>query len=229
MWGARICNTIALVNVVVFLSILNHNYLQGISNWNGTYELALTDKNIQVKIGLNMDLECWDREFLDTTTIFQKHLISWPQQPPTEKALNFNMIFHDSSPKKVFSKHQNKDEFNNLDDSEVLRSDFSGPRTSAASLTSSASVTLLASTASKALFHQKNFLILIVGTSLAQKWPILAPICEMDYLKSNFLLISDTLSVGGCWGQPMLVFLKRLVLYPKIPYLSIPEPSWNQI
>ena len=25
--GARICNTIALVNVVVFLSILNHNYL----------------------------------------------------------------------------------------------------------------------------------------------------------------------------------------------------------
>ena len=50
-------------------------------------------------------------------------------------------------------KHQNKAEFKNLDDSEVLSSDFSGLKTSAASLTSSASATSTASTASKALFH----------------------------------------------------------------------------
>jgi hypothetical protein len=55
-----------------------------------------------------------------------------------------------------FSKHQNKVEFKNLDDSEVFSSDFSGLRTSAASLTSSASATSIASTASKALFHQRT-------------------------------------------------------------------------
>ena len=59
-------------------------YLQGISYWNGTYELVLTDKDMQVRFGLKMVLECWDREFLGTTTIFQKNDICWPQQPPTE-------------------------------------------------------------------------------------------------------------------------------------------------
>ena len=76
--------------------------LQGISYWNGTYELALMDKDMQVKFGLKIVLECWGREFLGTTTIFQKNNISWPQHSPTEKVLNFNMIFHDSTPKKVF-------------------------------------------------------------------------------------------------------------------------------
>ena len=107
-----------------------------------------------------------------------------------------------------FSKHQNKDEFKNLDDFEVLSSDFLSPRTSAASLTSSASTTSLASTASKALFHQKNFLILMIGSSLAPKWPIWAPFCGMDHQKSNFSLICDTFSDGGCWDQPMLLFQK---------------------
>ena len=54
----------------------------------------------------------------------------------------------------------------------------------------------------------KNFLILMVGSSLAPKWPILAPFCGMDHQKSNFSLISDTLSVRGCWGQPMSFFWK---------------------
>ena len=39
-------------------------------------------------------------------------------------------------PKNIFSKHQNKAEFKNLDDSEVLSNDFLGLRASAASLTS---------------------------------------------------------------------------------------------
>ena len=36
----------------------------------------------------------------------------------------------------------------------------------------------------------------------------------MDHQKSNFSLISDALSVGGCWGQPMLFFWK-MVMVPK--------------
>ena len=34
--------------------------------------------------------------------------LMWPQQPPTEKVLKFNMIFHDSTKKYFCSKHQNK-------------------------------------------------------------------------------------------------------------------------
>jgi hypothetical protein len=52
-----------------------------------------------------------------------------------QKVLNFNMIFHDYTI--CFSKYQNKAEFKNLDDSEVLSSDF--PDVSATSVTSTAS------------------------------------------------------------------------------------------
>ena len=41
-------------------------------------------------------------EICVSSTIFQKNYISWPQQPPTEKVLEFNMIFHDSTPQKRF-------------------------------------------------------------------------------------------------------------------------------
>ena len=37
----------------------------------------------------------------------QKSNIGWPQQPPTEKMLKFNMGFHDSVKKFFFSKHKN--------------------------------------------------------------------------------------------------------------------------
>jgi hypothetical protein len=43
-------------------------------------------------------------------TSFQKNDIGWPQQPPIEKMLRFNMIFHDSTQKNFFSKHENKAE-----------------------------------------------------------------------------------------------------------------------
>ena len=36
-----------------------------------------------------------------SSTCFQKSNIGWPQQPPTEKVLKFNMTFHDST-KKIF-------------------------------------------------------------------------------------------------------------------------------
>ena len=54
-----------------FLSTNFH--VQGVSFRNGLYELALTDIDMKVRFGLKMVLECWDREFLGTTTIFQKN------------------------------------------------------------------------------------------------------------------------------------------------------------
>ena len=48
----------------------------------------------------------------------------------------------------------------------------------------------------------------MVWSTLAPKWPIPVPFCGMDHQKSNFSLTSDTLSVGGCWGQPMSFFWK---------------------
>jgi hypothetical protein len=87
-------------------------------------------------------------------TSFQKNYIGWPQQPPTEKMPKFNMIFHDSTQKNFFSKHKNKAEFQCLDYSEVLSSDFPQLKTSAASMTS---VTSTASMASSASFHQKIY------------------------------------------------------------------------
>ena len=56
----------------------------------------------------------------------------------------------------IFSKHQNKAEFKNLDDSEVPSCDFPDLRTSAVSMTSTASTASTASMTSTASFHQKN-------------------------------------------------------------------------
>ena len=88
---------------------------------------------------------------------FEKNYISWPQQPPKEKVLKLNMIFHDSTPQSFFSNHKNKAEFRCLDDSEVLSCDFTGLKTSAASMTSVASTASMAPMTSTASFHQKNY------------------------------------------------------------------------
>ena len=77
--------------------------------------------------------------------------------PPTEKVLKFNMTFHNSTKKYIFSKHQNKAESKFLDDSEVLSSDFSDLRTSADSVTSTVSMASVASMTFTASFHQKTF------------------------------------------------------------------------
>ena len=74
----------------------------------------------------------WEMLNFAYLTSFQKNYIGWPQQPPTEKMLKFNMIFHYSTTKNFFSKHKNKAEFKCQDDSEVLSSDFPGLRTSVA-------------------------------------------------------------------------------------------------
>jgi hypothetical protein len=90
-------------------------------------------------------------------TSFQKNYIGWPQQPPTENMLIFNMTFHDTTQKYFFSNHKNKAEFKCLDDSEVLTSDFSGLKTCAASMTSVTSTASMASMTSTASLHQKIY------------------------------------------------------------------------
>ena len=142
--------------------------------------MALRDRrtNIFSKLGClvaSRGLDIWV-----SFICFQKNNIRWPQQPPTEKVLKFNMTFLWFYQTFFFSKHQNKAEFKDLDRSEVLSSDFLVLRTSAASMTSTASTTSMASMTSTASFHQKILLILMVGSSLAPKWPILAPFCGMD-------------------------------------------------
>ena len=77
-----------------------------------------------------------------------------------KRCINWRMIFHDSTPKKCFSKHQNKSKFNNLDDSGVLSSDFPGLWISVASMTSTASTASVASMTSTASFHKRNYWVL---------------------------------------------------------------------
>ena len=43
-------------------------------------------------------------DFCVSSTRFQKSNIGWPQQPPTEKLLKLNLIFHDFTMKPFFSK-----------------------------------------------------------------------------------------------------------------------------
>ena len=131
---------------------------------------------------------------------FQKSNISWPQQPPTGKALKFNLIFHDSTKINFVSKHQNKAEFENLVNSEVLRSDFSGLRTSAASVTSTASTASVASMTSTASFHQKMYWSWWFDHHWHPNDKYQSFFCGMDHKKPNFSLIYGTLFDRGRWG-----------------------------
>ena len=134
-----------------------HAKVQGISYWSVKSNSALRGRRINHFIELWFIVGSGGLEIWVLSTSFQKSDIGWPQQPPTEKVLKFNVIFHDSINKLSFSKHQFKAEFKNLDDSEVLNSDFPGLKTSAASMTSTALTTSVASMTSTASFHQNIY------------------------------------------------------------------------
>ena len=89
-----------------------------------TNKSALRGRRIHNFIKLWCLVDSEDLEILVSSTHFQKSNIDWPQQPPTERVLKFNIIFHDSTKIFCFSKHQSKAKFKNLDDTEVLSSDF---------------------------------------------------------------------------------------------------------
>jgi hypothetical protein len=80
----------------------------------------------------------------------------------------------------LFSKHQHKAEFRNLEDSAVIISEIPGLRTFAASMTSTASTTSVASMTSTASMHQKKY------SSLAPKWSNPIPFCGMDIKNQIF-------------------------------------------
>ena len=70
-------------------------------------------------------------------------------------------------------------------------------------------------------------MVLIVGSFLALKWLILFPFCWMNHQKSKFSLISYTLSVRGCWGQPKIYYLRIPKLLSNkilLTYFNLSEP-----
>ena len=130
----------------------------------------------------------------------------WPWQPPTEKVLKLNRIYHDSVDffqkvlglvKFMFFKKaingedlvffvaffENIYEFKNLDDSEILNNYFPGLRnlSSPIDLSSLCNLTGLTSPISS-----KNVLILIIGSSLEPKLPVLVLFLWIVSSKTQF-------------------------------------------
>ena len=66
----------------------------------------------------------------------------------------------------------------------------------------------------------------MVGSSLQPKWPIPVPFWGIEHQKSNCSVLSDTLSVGGCGGQPMLLFLTQV---DETQISKPPKPTTNHI
>ena len=68
------------------LKSYNKKYLmQGVRGQSVLFNLALRDRNIQVRLHLKVVLKCRHVDILIIRTNFQKSNLSWPQQPPTEK------------------------------------------------------------------------------------------------------------------------------------------------
>ena len=182
----------------------------------------------------------------------------------------------------IFSKHQIKAEFKNLDDSEVPNCDFPGLRNSAASMTSTASDRKGAeiqhdiSWFHPSCFFQNNKIKLNSRTwrtleasvvnykaleTLQPQWPQQPQLPQWPP-QTHFIkkftdydgwIIPGTQMTSNCpflWNgsskfqfftdiwypfcQRLLrladvTFFEKQLWYPKIPYLSIPEPSSNQI
>ena len=109
-------------------------------------------------------------------SVFKKVTSAGLNSLQQESNKKINLIFHDSTKISFVSKHQNKAEFENLVDSEVLSSDFSGLRISVASVTSTVSTTSVASMTSIASFHQKKSDpdgSMIPGTKMTNSGPFL--------------------------------------------------------
>ena len=143
-------------------------------------------------------------------TSFQKSNISCSKKLPTRKVLKFNMIFHDSAKINFVSKHQNKAEFKNMDNSEVLCSNFSGLKSLQPHWSHQPHQLLQPHWPHQPI--QPYFIKelpdsdgwMIPGTKMAKTGPFLLN----GSSKSNFFTDFSNFSVGGFWGQPMLLFWK---------------------
>ena len=134
--------------------------LQGISLWNVSIKLTVTDRNMQVRFCLKVPVYSWGYGIWVSSTSFQKSKIGWPQKPPTE---NSTWVFMILSKKFFFFKTRNWNilvlRILNSRTRTTLKSSimiFQALETTAASLTSAASATSLASTAFTALSSQKT-------------------------------------------------------------------------
>ena len=110
---------------------------------------------MQAKIHLKVVLTSWDYGIWISKTCYD---IFWPQQPLTTKSAKIPHDFSWFYQKKMCSKGQNKAKFKNLDNFDVLSSDFEALKTSCTSLTSSASAASLASATFTTLFTQRTSL-----------------------------------------------------------------------
>ena len=154
-------------------------------------------------------------------TSFQKSNIGWPQQPLIERVLKFDMNFHDSTKTFFFQNIKvkpNSRTWMTLKSSVVIFPTLEPQRPQ---------WPLQPQQPQWPQWPQqphftKIFIQLDVGPSLVPKWPVPVPFYGMDYRKFNFSLIFDTLSVGGCWGQPMLLFWK---LVEETQKSTPPEPT----
>ena len=60
--------------------------------------MPLKDRMINIYLKFGCLVASGGVDILVSSICFQKSNIDWPQQPPTEKVLEFNIIFHDSTP-----------------------------------------------------------------------------------------------------------------------------------
>ena len=67
-------------------------YLQGVSHWSVFFNLALRERNIQVRLYLKVVLKFWDVDILIIRTNFQKYNLGWPPQPLRERVPKINKI-----------------------------------------------------------------------------------------------------------------------------------------
>ena len=58
--------------------------VQGVRGQSGFFNLALRERNIQIRLCLKIVLKSLDVDILIIRTNFLKNNLGWPQQPPTE-------------------------------------------------------------------------------------------------------------------------------------------------
>ena len=78
-------NMIELSTYYLCTLLFAHVHIQGVSHWNVSFKMALTDRNMQVRFCLKVSVYSWGLEIWVSSTSFQKSSIGWPQQPPSEK------------------------------------------------------------------------------------------------------------------------------------------------
>ena len=162
------------LHIVLMKSLIVSTGL-GVSHWNVSFKLTLTDRNMQVRFCLKVTEYSWDLEIWVSLTSFQKINLGWPQQPPPENSvwvfiiLSKNIFFKTSkwnyfSPQII--------EFKNKDGFEVLHSDFSGLKNLCSLIDLSGLCNLTGFNSLYSPNSSKNFLILMVISSITPKWPI---------------------------------------------------------